>query len=1032
MKRENYSISDNRRNAAVRALVAGLLILILLPLFPVQGKAAEETETIVSFSAPGMWIMSWSFPYSDSYFDQPSDRFSRDLAKASCGLFLSAFREKSQDALVNQYDIYLGGSGFSKIYAFGYDKPTAVDTLSGVIASKEIGDYTLIAASACGQGYQKEWGGNLQVGDGERHEGFDNGAKILEREILDYLEREQITGKVKLWIAGFSRASAVGNLAAADLIRSGRFEDVYAYLFACPNTTKKPEKLSGIYNICGVFDPVPMTPLQSWGFGRYGTTLYTPAAETDANYDTLVSKANEVCEQISGDFFRYNPELNYQLHLILEFVGEVFPDSKEYLEKLQPEIMGIWTEANPDQIFQILQQVFVSLDDLNQRQQYATGEFLNYLNYISSLLLEDRRNSIALRNIMWADDQSLAANLMREHSPYFYLCWIFSSLSDEELFGGPGITRRVSIIGDVDVEVWSGGRFVTARNRSGDIYLPDDLSILEENTVIITRNGEQTVVFLPANKDFEVRVLTPSLTQFSFFDADYSAGILYGDDASIRLVSASEGTYKLDYPAWESEGKLSAISGNIISDALSEIGYSPTTVMQIEVDSVNVIGPRGVILIVIGTALFIGLVLIICLIIAIVHRIRKKSHGGFSPLFIILPHLLILAVLIELTALLTDRLYMVTMARMAAAGSSMLVLFLLSLRGLIRNRNLPNLFITFAIFVLSFVNVFLYQKSKVVGASRTHIIIYCVVMAFLATAASMTFLIGRKKSTVIGRLAETYPQLYLDPDTDSAETYREVVLKGESPEKTSLSAYHASRRDTNEAVDTPAGRVPVITIRNRSDFERLLRNFMAAKEGPRVQIPESQGSALIRVFNWKKINAHKKKFLSEAKKAGEASPDWDAEFARFRENSENYTDELILLSLGPYSALPAEKAGFKKKQWLRISYKIRRYHELTHFICRRKYPEQVNAVWDELAADAVGIYAALKRYDAVLAGKLLGIENGRYAGGRLENYTEDPEVLCEKVSSALTGIETIIKENKGMKAFAMIDVLEEQQSSLGF
>ena len=67
---------------------------------------------------------------------------------------------------------------------------------------------------------------------------------------------------------------------------------------------------------------------------------------------------------------------------------------------------------------------------------------------------------------------------------------------------------------------------------------------------------------------------------------------------------------------------------------------------------------------------------------------------------------------------------------------------------------------------------------------------------------------------------------------------------------------------------------------------------------------------------------------------------------------------------------------------------IRKYHECTHFVCRRLYREKKDPVWDELVADAVGLYAAFGKYDISLAELFLGIKDGRYTGGRLENYLD--------------------------------------------
>ncbi len=196
------------------------------------------------------------------------------------GLTLSAFRG-NPGALSLQYETYLKEAGFINICSFGYDKPPAEDSLSDVIGMKRIGDTTVIAAASCGQGYGNEWASNFKVGSGERHEGFSQAAGLFEDHLAGYLKDNGIEGKKKLWVSGFSRASAVGNILAADMIESGEYDDVYAYLFGVPRTTRQPVKYKGIYNICGQYDPVPSVPLQSWGYERYGTDLYTPAWESD-------------------------------------------------------------------------------------------------------------------------------------------------------------------------------------------------------------------------------------------------------------------------------------------------------------------------------------------------------------------------------------------------------------------------------------------------------------------------------------------------------------------------------------------------------------------------------------------------------------------------------------------------------------------------------------------------------------------------------------------------------------------------------
>ena len=261
---------------------------------------------------------------------------------------------------------------------------------------------------------------------------------------------------------------------------------------------------------------------------------------------------------------------------------------------------------------------------------------------------------------------------------------------------------------------------------------------------------------------------------------------------------------------------------------------------------------------------------------------------------------------------------------------------------------------------------------------------------------------------VIAELAEVYPQLYLDPERNDTEAYRAIVLRGDRPESKDLSHFVMDPRDRTEYIKTPAGTAQVTTLYTRRDFEVFVRCMMAAKDGPDKEIPATMGASTLITFNWQKIRARE----------------------------ENYKDMIILLSRGPYSNVPASDAGLVlgkdigEEEWLDISDDIRKYHELTHFVCRTLYPDMIDAVWDELVADAAGIYAALGRYDRGLEELFLGIKDGRYAGGRLENYLnedEDIESLVTGICTVLSEFEKIAEEDSGRDVFELILVLEDKK-----
>lgn len=280
---------------------------------------------------------------------------------------------------------------------------------------------------------------------------------------------------------------------------------------------------------------------------------------------------------------------------------------------------------------------------------------------------------------------------------------------------------------------------------------------------------------------------------------------------------------------------------------------------------------------------------------------------------------------------------------------------------------------------------------------------------------------------IISELAKIYPQLYLNQDTVPKDRYREVVLQGAEPEPVSLSWYRTDARDRDENVDTPVGKVRVLTFYKRSDFEYFLRSMMAVKDGPCTEIPRSQGAATLVAFNWPRIRAHKQQFLKDQHEAGILAPDWDSEWKRFSSVKENYQDLLVVLSVGPYSAIEASEIGCGPEKWLELSQIIRKYHELTHVICRKIYPDRISAVWDELVADAIGLYAAYGFYDSSKAKLFLGIQNGVFVHGRLDNYTASPEELTPQILRALDGIEQMIRDHQGEEPFALIPFLESLQ-----
>ena len=282
----------------------------------------------------------------------------------------------------------------------------------------------------------------------------------------------------------------------------------------------------------------------------------------------------------------------------------------------------------------------------------------------------------------------------------------------------------------------------------------------------------------------------------------------------------------------------------------------------------------------------------------------------------------------------------------------------------------------------------------------------------------------------IERLAEVFQQLYLRPDEAGAQAYQQIVRRGAEAAVKDLSHFLGDERDRLYQEETPAGGVLVLTLHERADFELFLQ-IVANRCVPR-EIPPTQGASILDgVINWQRIHRHREAFMQREFAAGNPLPDWQTEFRRFTADKRNYTDALIVLSVGPYSGVPAERLGLDPAEWVERSHVIRRVHECTHFVCRRLYPQKIDAVWDELVADAAGIYAAFGAFDRSMEEVFLGIAEGRYVGGR-QNYTggADPDALAETVRDALLAIEGVFRQYSGEGPYDIAMALEEQKEAL--
>jgi hypothetical protein len=216
-----------------------------------------------------------------------------------------------------------------------------------------------------------------------------------------------------------------------------------------------------------------------------------------------------------------------------------------------------------------------------------------------------------------------------------------------------------------------------------------------------------------------------------------------------------------------------------------------------------------------------------------------------------------------------------------------------------------------------------------------------------------------------------------------AATRRGVPVES-IPEATGLELEHPEAVEL-KIHESPAGRIPLLIARRRPEFAALVRAL--TKRNEPVPVPEAQGALMVSGYNnWSRIGELRQRW--EAR--GTAS--WAEEFQRLQSHRELYQDRFILLSDGPYSAVPAGDLGLETEEWREISLAIRRGHECAHYFTRRLFGSMRNNALDELIADYAGITGATGRFRADWFLRFVGLEDfPRYrAGARLDIYRGDP------------------------------------------
>lgn len=497
-----------------------------------EGQSITESEGAFT-SVTKTFDNEKGYIYKDEYFGSDASEYNHHLATMSLCLAYSAYNT-NPEMLESEAQYKVGNldenikellisCGFKNYESYNYDAKPKMDDIACAMASKKISsEDTVIAIAVRGGGYEKEWGSNFNVGEDGNHYGFQSAADTVYDEIIKYINEKEISGHIKIWITGFSRAAATANLCAARLIDDGcgawfgnvsfdAEKDIYAYCFATPagaDNANKPnsKKYKSIYNIVHYYDPVPLVAPAYWDMDRYGTTYILPYRETlsgASNYEKNMMKRLDKTQK--EDYEKMSGVINSTVLGFSTKYVNIGSFLREAIKSLKYNFM-----------FRNMKMYF----PIHDREQFIGSGWKNKLRELFDTLYSNdedskepldiilnMRNELIPATFTYAGIIDTAVTnkdyiaLVHAEQDY-YLSWM-QSMDSNYVSGANykfsnGTGRLLYVNCPVDVYVYDNSNNLVASIVNEEPYSGEILAFIDEN--------EQKVVYLPHDEDYKILV----------------------------------------------------------------------------------------------------------------------------------------------------------------------------------------------------------------------------------------------------------------------------------------------------------------------------------------------------------------------------------------------------------------------------------------------------------------------------------------------------------------------------------------------
>lgn len=312
--------AKNKFRARVRRKRFAVVLAVFLFVLSLQtGSASKKEEPRIALESEFRcdWFgesLIYPYTYSDSYFERDAYEYNHELALYALSVSMASFNSFDTSQPDEHIRKMLNECGY-EFESFAYET-AGYDEIALAVGRKDLEldgkKTTLLIAAVRSGNYGMEWGGNVRIGTGVHHEGFDISKEKIMLYFNEYFEDFEPYGEVKLLVAGYSRGSSIGNLFSAELVdgsyvetlgdvedniskASLEKENIYSYFYEIPQCTSNPaandEIYHNIFNIINPNDYFSMFVMDVYDFTCYGRKLYLPSASRCENYDEFYEAA---------------------------------------------------------------------------------------------------------------------------------------------------------------------------------------------------------------------------------------------------------------------------------------------------------------------------------------------------------------------------------------------------------------------------------------------------------------------------------------------------------------------------------------------------------------------------------------------------------------------------------------------------------------------------------------------------------------------------------------------------------------------